>query len=540
MEILKFSNKYLNKSKLITYLIICLILWGISMYLPLINGDFIDILTGKNLKVSVYSVLLIISTLSISRILLTYFLNILYVKLLSKTTFEISYHVLAHIKKLPIFFFYNQNAAYLNQRINTDSTAVSDFALNQIKNLAFNVLSLITSSVILIKINLKIASVLVILIPIYLALYFFFNKRLYKLNYNYKESQNLYFGEINSQLENIKFIKLNSLFSILNKNLKNKFNIAFNDIVKLTKANNMFSNSGMLITVFANILILLLGVQQIMNGELSIGQFTIIGTYFNTIINGIEYCLSFLENYQNTLVSYNRLEELLTLESEANGSKIIRNIENILIENLSFKYPDGKNVVSNLNYELKKGFIYRIKGENGIGKSSIINIITGLYNGEYDGVVKYNGINILDFNMYKIREDLIGVVEQESTLLTDSILNNITYNLSDYDENRLENSVKKLKLDNFISKLKDGLNTNISERSCNISGGEKQKISIIRTLLKHPDVIILDEANSALDSDSTSQLNSILKKEKENKIIILVSHSNAFDKIVDFDIKLGS
>lgn len=130
---------------------------------------------------------------------------------------------------------------------------------------------------------------------------------------------------------------------------------------------------------------------------------------------------------------------------------------------------------------------------------------------------------------------MIGVVEQEPTLLKDSIINNITYNLDKYDSNILESSVKKLKLDKFVSKLKDGLNTNISERSCNISGGEKQKISIIRTLLKNPDIIILDEANSALDSDSTAQLNSILEKEKENKIIILISHSDAFDNI-----KLGS
>lgn len=540
MNILKFSIQYFNKFKLSIYLAISLILWSISIYLPLINGDFIDVLTGKNLKLSVYGILIIISTLSILRILLTYILNILYVKLLSKTTFEISYNILDHIKKLPIFFFYNQNAAYLNQRVNTDSTAVSEFSINQIKNLIFNILSLAISSVILIKINLKISSVLIILIPIYLILYFFFKKKLYKANFKYKESQNLYFGEINSQLESIKFIKFNSLFSILNKNLKNKFSIVFSDTIELAKVNNMFSNSGMLVTVMANILILILGVQQIVNGELSIGQFTVIGTYFNTIISGIDYCLSFLETYQNVLVSYNRIEEILGLESEVNGINNIQSIENILIEDLSFKYPDGKNIVSNLNCELKKGFIYRLKGENGVGKSSIINIITGLYNGEYDGAVKYNGINILDFNMYKVRGNLIGVVEQEPTLLKDSILNNITYNLDDYNINVLENSVNKFKLDKFISRLKDGLNTNISERSCNISGGEKQKISIIRTLLKNPDVIILDEANSALDFDSTFQLNSILKKEKENKIIILVSHNTAFDEIVDFEIELGS
>ncbi|PJI09183.1 MULTISPECIES: ABC transporter ATP-binding protein [Clostridium] len=544
MNILKFSNKYINKPKLIMYLLMSLVAWSISMYLPLVNGTLIDLLTGKHLKsssyglYSIYVILLIISILSGLNIVLTYFINVSYVKLSSKTSFKMSYYILDHIKKLPIFFFYNQNAAYLNQRVNTDTTAVSQFVLDEIKNLIVNILSLIISSIILMRINLKIASVLIILIPIYLALYFFFKKRLYKLSYKYKECQNLYFGEINSQLENIKFVKFNSLYSILNKNLKNKFGMVFNAIVQLTRANNMFSNSGMLITVLANVLILLIGVQQIIKGKLTIGQFTIISTYFNTIIGGINYCLSFMENYQNTLVSYNRIEELLNLQSEKNGIKTIKNIESISVENLFFKYQDGKSVVSNLNCELKKGFIYRIVGENGTGKSSLINIITGLYNGTYDGDIKYNGINILDLNMYEVRKDLIGIVEQEPTLLKDSIVNNITYNLDNYDPKLLKTLVNKIKLNKFVSKLDDGLNTNISERSCNISGGEKQKISIIRTLLKNPDVIILDEANSALDYDSTYQLNLILEKEKENKIIILISHSNVFDDIVDFNINL--
>jgi len=202
MNILKFSNKYINKPKLAVYLLISLVSWSISMYLPLVNGTLIDLLTGRHLSLksnsyglySIYAILLIISILSGFNILLTYFINVSYVKLSSKASFKMSYYILDHVKKLPIFFFYNQNAAYLNQRINTDTTAVSQFILNEIKNLIINILSLIISSIILMRINLNIASVLIILIPIYLALYFFFKKRLYKLSYKYKECENSYFG----------------------------------------------------------------------------------------------------------------------------------------------------------------------------------------------------------------------------------------------------------------------------------------------------------------------------------------------------------
>lgn len=537
MDILKFLIKYLEKSKVIIYLVMIIVIWGISMYLPIVNGEFIDALVEGNTLNRIYSILIIISLLSILNVILTYISNVLKVKIASTTNFKISYHLLDHIKKLPISFFYNQNSAYLSQRINMDASSLSEFVLNKIINFVFNVFSLVLSAFILIDINTRISSILILLIPIYILLYFIFKKRLYNLNYKSKESQNLYFGSINSQLENTKFIKLNSLNYILNENLKNKFNIAYESIINITKASNMFSNSGVMITVTANILILLLAINQILNGELSIGQFTIISTYFNTVISSIEYCLSFLDSYQSSLVSYRRIQELFNIKEEINGNIRVKHINRILIENLSFKHYE-KQIIANLNAEFKKGFIYRVVGENGAGKSSLLNIVAGLYNGNYGGTIKYDENDILDLDMYSIRKDLIGVVEQEPHLLNDSIINNITYNLDNYDSNKLEYLLEQFNLNNFISKLENGLDTNILEKSCNISGGEKQKIGLIRTLLKNPDVIILDEANSALDIDSKINLSLMLEEEKENKIIILVSHSNTFDEIVDFNIKL--
>lgn len=539
MKILKFVNKYTNKKNFLSYLIIVLIVWGISMWLPLINGDLIDSLTTQNSKVHIKKFLLIISLLSVLQVILTYLSNILSVKLLNKTSFKVNFYVLDYVKKLPVFFFHDKNSAYLNQRIYVDSSATSEFYINDIKDLILNSLSLIISSIILIKINLKISLVLLALTPCYFILYFSFRKKLYKLNLNFKESQNIYFGESNSQIENIKFIKINSLFQIMNHNLKQKFNIVYNDLCKLTTANSLFNCGGMLFTVLANIVILILGVQQILNGYLTIGKFTVISTYFNTIISGVEYWLSFLEKYQKTLVSYNRIEELLNLSKESNGENIIKSIDTITVNNLSFKYVNKNTILSNINYEFRKGFIYKIEGKNGIGKSSLINIITGLYNGEYEGDILYNGINILDLDMYEIRKNLIGLVDQEPILLKESIINNMTYNLKKYDVKKLESLIKKLKLEKFISKLENGLFTTIAENSSNISGGEKQKISIIRTILKNPDLIILDEANSALDIESISILKSILEYEKSNKIIILISHSNLLDEIVDFEVTLS-
>lgn len=539
MRILKFIREYLIEysQSLILFSIISLISWGIDMYLPLINGRFIDLLVEKNFSRSIVTIIILIAVLNISKIGMTYFINIIYSKLSANITFKITYKVLNHIKLLPINFFYNKNSAYLNQRINMDSSNIADFTVNNIRELLVNIISFILSIYILMTINLKITSILIILIPGYLLLYTLFRKKLYKSNFKYKEFNNRLFGDMNSQIDNIKFIKINSLTEILNDRLKLNFKELLRSYINLTRVSTLFSNCGMLINVLANIVILLIGINEIIKNSLTIGQFTIIGTYFGIILKSIEYFLSFSKVYQNVNVSYDRLSSLLELDIEIDGKETLEKITKIELINLDFSYNKENNLISKFNYTFTLGNIYKINGANGKGKSTLINILIGLYN-NYEGIIKYNGINILNINMYEIRKTLISMVEQEPMLLNDSILNNLTYNLKEYREKDIESIMNILNLNDVINNLEKGLYTEVTDKVYNFSGGEKQKISLTRALLKKPNLLILDEVNSALDADSILNLVNLLNKIKKDKIIIIISHTNSFDSIIDYNIEL--
>ena len=168
MNILKLLVKYLEKSRVIIYLIMIIFTWCVSMYLPIKNGEFIDaLLEGASIN-RIYSIFIVISLLSVLKVILTYISNISKVKIASKTNFKMNYHLLDHIKKLPISFFYNQNSAYLSQRINMDTVNLSEFVLNKNINFVFSIFSLILSIFILIDINIRISSVLILLMPIYI------------------------------------------------------------------------------------------------------------------------------------------------------------------------------------------------------------------------------------------------------------------------------------------------------------------------------------------------------------------------------------
>ena len=182
------------------------------------------------------------------------------------------------------------------------------------------------------------------------------------------------------------------------------------------------------------------------------------------------------------------------------------------------------------NFLFNKGFIYLIKGDNGSGKSTLVKLLLGLYIDEYKGKVTFNDIDIKDLNLYEIRKKYVSIIDQEPILIHDDLYKNIYQDL-----NIPIKTIDKMIDDMDINlKIKDKSLIDVSK----LSGGEKQKISIISAILKNGDLLILDEPTSALDNKATQKLIDIIKKEKKEKIIIVISHDKRIDKICDKIINL--
>lgn len=172
----------------------------------------------------------------------------------------------------------------------------------------------------------------------------------------------------------------------------------------------------------------------------------------------------------------------------------MKKIDSVKLEDFSFSY-NSKKIFEHFNYEFHKGNIYLIKGKNGVGKTTLINNILGLYIESYGGDILYNNYSIKELNLYEMRKNLISITEQEPVLFYQgNILKNIENN---------SNAAAMRLIKNFG--LKD-----IGVEQC--SGGEKQKISIINSLLKNGELLILDEPSSALDKNSTIYLQKELVK----------------------------
>jgi ATP-binding cassette subfamily C protein len=190
------------------------------------------------------------------------------------------------------------------------------------------------------------------------------------------------------------------------------------------------------------------------------------------------------------------------------------------------------------NQIFQKGNIYCIIGSNGTGKSTLIDLMVGLLS-DYSGDIFIDRLNLKEVNLYNLRRNLIGYVEQEPVLFSDSVLNNLTFGIEKRGHDEINKIVNVMRITELLKALPNGLDSQISEKANNISGGEKQKISIARTLLKDAELLVFDEPTSAMDSLSIENFKELLSGIKNEKIIVVITHSNDLLDIADNIINLG-
>ena len=531
----KFLKDYIKQSKLkfLILMILSVLSWAISLYLPLLNGRLIDIITIGVDQTALSHVIVIISMFSLSNLVMSYFLSLLFRLITAHVVQVINDHVISHIRDLSLKFSYQMNTGYLTQRIVTDSTIVANFTLSSVRDFPLGLVAIVFNVIILIRINVMMGVVLVILIPIYMGLFWAFRKKMYQTNLSYKEAQSHYFEEMHSQIEHMKFIKINALKAMFNQSLWQNFSTFLSQLMTDTQFSTLFANLGAFITACANIIILILGVNEIFAGNLTIGEFTVMTTYFNMVIGNVDYFLNFFKHYQTTLVSYHRLNDILEEEKEKVGSCELKEIQKITLNQVYFSHGSDP-LITDFSFTFEKGKVYRINGQNGKGKSTLMDLILGLHD-TYQGDITINEMNMKEVNLYQMRRDLVAVIEQDLTVINGSVLQNLQLSQA-MDPDRWTYLSERLNLKPFFDKHR--LESKLSRKSNGLSGGEKQKLNIVRNLLKESDLLLLDEADAALDVKSRAALKAIINDEKEDRITILISHHEGFEDVVDHEIDL--
>lgn len=535
----KFSMKFIKQYsfKFYTYIFMNILIGMFIIVMPIISGKFIDnIVYVKNINFLI-NYIIIYLIVNLSNVLFSYLSTYIKVNIEAKSGFLLCADILKHLHTVSLLDLEKENSSYLSQRIKNDSKDIIQFCLSIISSIILNLIGLSISFIFIVKTDYKVSIFIIIIAVLYILLYKIFKKPIYKASIQLREQQSRYFANVNNQISHAKFIKSHSIEDVFFSALNKAFLMVYRKLMNTQKLTNLYNSFMMLLSITTRLVLFIIGGINIIKGNMTIGTFYILSSYLEKTMNSLIFFASFGESYQTNLASYNRIRELLDRPSVVSYGDNLSEINSIRLDNISFKYNE-KLIINDFSYNFERGNIYWIKGDNGAGKSTLISLLIGLYEDKYEGYIYYDNNDIKSLNMNKIRKNLIGIVEQNPVLIEDTIINNITFS-NNYDIEVLNKYVKLIGLEKFLNSEEDKFNLIINENSTNISGGEKQKLSIIRELIKNPSLLIFDEPTSAMDKDSKTEFYKYIQELKNGRIIIIISHDQIMSDIVDYTIDLN-
>lgn len=269
--------------------------------------------------------------------------------------------------------------------------------------------------------------------------------------------------------------------------------------------------------------ILVLGTNSSLSSEVFIAYIVV----FSQIIPPAKATINAYYSIQKGLASIQRIEEIINAEDKIvekdNPVKINLFQKEIIFDNVNFFYnKDERQIIKNINLKIKKGETIAIVGESGAGKSTLVDLLPRFYD-ITDGSIKIDDLSIQDLKIKDLR-NLFGIVSQTPILFNDTIENNIAFGVENYTGEELINAAKAANAYEFIMEKPEGFKSNIGETGGKLSGGQRQRISLARAILKNPDILILDEATSSLDTESEKLVQDALDRIMQNRTAIVIAH----------------
>ncbi len=288
-----------------------------------------------------------------------------------------------------------------------------------------------------------------------------------------------------------------------------------------------FLNFGqsLLITI-GLVLMMVMAAIGVQNGALTVGEFVMVNAYMIQITMPLNFLGTVYREIRQSLVDMGEMFELLGQPAEVNdkpdAADLVVSDGEIVFENVDFSYESTRGILKSLNLRVGPGQMVAVVGPSGSGKSTIGRLLFRFYDVQ-NGGIRIDGQDLRDVTQTSVHE-AIGIVPQDTVLFNDTVGYNIAYGRAGATQEQVEEAAKAAKIHDFIVSLPDGYATTVGERGLKLSGGEKQRVGIARTLLKNPPILLLDEATSALDTETERDIQESLRAMGRGRSVITIAH----------------
>ncbi|MVO72900.1 ATP-binding cassette domain-containing protein [Paeniclostridium sordellii] len=530
--------KYFKGEKGIILSIFLLVLLDsfIVIIIPLLIGKSIDLIDLNNTKKSI--MILALVTLLLCYIIdsiVNLFKEFLIVDMSQRVVRNLRNSVFEKLQNLSISYFDSKEKGDLMSRISNDVDNISSGISSSIVQIITSTITILGTLIMMYILSPILTIISIITMPLIIIL----SKTIAKRSKKYFKSQQLELGRLNSYIEE----------DVRNINIVKSFNYEESAILKFDEINNNLFKVALKAQVYSSLLMPMMNVItnvafttiSIVGSYLSIKNLITIGTiatflsYTKQFTRPLNELANLFNTFQISIVGCERIFEILDEKKHImkdigtiNASGIKGNIQ---FKNVYFKYENGKNVLNNVNLTIEHGTNNAIIGTTGSGKTTIINLINRLYE-DYEGSILLDNIEIKEYGKQSFL-DAFSVVSQDIYLFKGTILENIRYSKLNASKEEIIEACKIANAHEFIKNLKNKYDTYINEGGDNLSIGQKQLISIARAILKNPDILILDEATSSIDTNTERKVQDAIKNIMKNRTSIIIAHRLSTIKYCD-------
>jgi ATP-binding cassette subfamily B protein len=461
----------------------------------------------------------------ILRLLLSFFQTIFILKTGQKIDATLILGYYQHLLKLPQSFFDNMRTGEIISRIG-DAVKIRVFVNDVSINFILNIFILIVSFTLMFTFFWKLALIMLIVVPLYILIYYISNRFNRKVQRKVMERSADLEAQLVESLNAAGTIKRFGLEDFSNLKTETRF-VSLLEIIYKSGLNAIFSSSSTgLVSQLITILVLWAGSGYAIGSQITPGEllsfYSIVG-YFTGPVTSL---IGFNRNLQDARIASDRLFEIFDLEIEDESNKIELKpdmVNDIHFENVKFRYGTRVEVFDSLDLSIKKGEITAVTGESGSGKTTLVSLLQNLYPLQA-GHIRIGRYDLRHLTNQSLRK-IVSVVPQRIDLFSGNVVSNIAIGDFDPDMDRVIEVCDKLGMMKFIEQLPHGFNTYLGENGATLSGGQQQRIAIARALYRDPEILILDEATSSLDSlAETFVQNTLRLLREESKTVIVIAH----------------
>ncbi|ADL49932.1 peptidase domain-containing ABC transporter [Clostridium cellulovorans] len=486
----------------------------------------IDDILPNNLGNSLLVISVAMIGLIIFRIITEFFRSLLLMHMSQNIDIPLLLGYYNHVIDLPMNFFGTRQVGEIISRFN-DAGKIRDAISQTTLTIMIDTVMAIAGGIILYMQSPKLFWSCFIPIALYMVLVFAFKSSLEKVNRKVMEDNAELTSYLVEGIEGIETVKAYNGERKVNLETEKRFIKLIKSVFKHGYVNNLQATLKNTVKGIFGIVVLWIGARLAMKGEITVGALISFNALLAYFIEPIERMIDLQPELQSAMVAADRLGEILDLEKERaqNENKKITPttlLGDIVLKDVDFRYGTRQLVLKNINMHIKKGEKVALVGESGSGKTTIAKLLMNFY-GIEKGELTINDYNIKDISLDVLR-DKVSYISQDSFFFSGTIMENMEFANCDATFEEIIEACKMTQIHDFINDMPTRYETLLEEKGSNLSGGQRQRLAIARALLKKPEILIMDEATSNLDSITEKAIEKTIEECTKNVTTVIIAH----------------